>query len=231
MRTALDAEGVDYDVVTAEYTPTDGIHTGSEGSYGKAISRRPTVLTLSGCVPSSDGFTTMATVNEDSNNAGTQSTPLGSFITQEDSDNDQELEETDVGPAPGPTPVFKQTDLPIANFTIKYKPNDRVHMTSVASKTCKKEITPPSGDGTTGANCDDGCGSGGTDIEEMLFDMNATIVGLHATQMGLDAAATIASKSSCTPSIKLLCGSSTSRTGARIRGKSAASVQNLKTAR
>ncbi len=195
VRIALDADGGDFDVVTGQYTPNDGIHSGSQGSYGKSISRRPTVTTITGATATATGASYTVQVTEDGSNAGVSSPPLGTFIELEGTG----LTETIVGIAPGPTPIVKTVSDPdhtlMVNVTVKYKPNDRVHLTSQDSEMINRSDFIPSdpGDGTTGATCSEGCGDGGTDVEQMIYNMNAAVVALHATQMGLDAAATIAS--------------------------------------
>ena len=193
VRIGLDAEGADYDVITASYTPNDGIHTGSEGKYGKSISRRPTVTTIIDSQATTTGAQCTVKVEEDSGNAGVPSIPTGEFY-----DEAEGAAYAGISP-PGPGIITKDVSDPdhtlIVNMTVCYKPNDRVHMTSVTSKNVDRSSLIPvdPGDGTDGSGCNDGCGDGGTDIEQMIFNMNAAVVALHATQMGLDAAATIAS--------------------------------------
>jgi len=188
----LFAEGADYDVVTATYSPDDGIHLGSNGSYGKSVSRRPTRVTVS-CLGGTDaGFLVSAQVAEEAGLNGTATSPAGSFVLLEG----ESLNEVVVGAAPLAPIISITTELPIASPTIQYSPNDNVHMKSagIPDEPCTKVInTNDGGDGTTGANCADGCGDGGVDVLTMIWTLNKEVVGLHAIQMGLDAATIVTS--------------------------------------
>ncbi len=191
LRVGIDADGIDYDTLTCTYTPNDGIHTGSDGRYGVSVGRRPTEVTVS-CFSSSDtGFIVQASVEETDGLDGLESVPQGTFVMLDG----QSLDEEVVGAAPGPALITIDTDLPIASPTITYKANDRIHMTSSGTPEdpCTRDITPPSGDGTDGSLCTDGCGSGGTDIYNIVETLNAEVIGLKAIQLGLDAAAIVAS--------------------------------------
>ncbi len=190
-REGLDAEGVAYDVLTCTYTPDDGVHLGSDGRYGVSVARRPTVVTVT-CVSSDDdGFTVSAEVDEEDGLPGDYSEPAGRFVFLDG----QTLDEIDKGAAPGPLDIYIETELPVASPNVTYSPNDRVHMKSSGTpeEPCTRDIDPPSGGGSDGSGCTDGCGDGGTDIFGIIRVLNAEIVGLKAIQLGLDAAAIVAS--------------------------------------
>ncbi|TFH08328.1 MAG: Ig-like domain repeat protein, partial [Candidatus Atribacteria bacterium] len=157
--TALIAEGADYDVVTATYTPNDGIHLPSEGRYGKGVNRRPTEVTITCVAGTPTGFTVLAQVAEKAGVPGILSIPLGDFVMLVGED----LSETDVGDAPLAS-IDIVTELPIVSPTILYSPSDFIHVKSpgTPAEPCTKIIdTSGGGDGTTGGACADGCGSGG----------------------------------------------------------------------
>ncbi len=139
--TALNAQGTDYDIDTATYTATDGIHASSSGAAGISVSRRGTVTTVTCAGPTATGFNVQAQVSEASGLHGTPSSPLGDFVTL----SGQALTETVVGSAPGPATIAIDVgvNVPVASPTIKYRPNDKVHAMSVGGPTtpCTKSIT------------------------------------------------------------------------------------------
>jgi len=195
--TELDAEALDVEVMTAVYASGDGIYEGSMCSAFKPITRRPTITTLTGCIATPGGASCVATVTEDPLNTGKGPvTPaLGDFITVEDSDNDGEVEETDVGDAPIDT-VDVVSNVYWANVTVQYAPNDKVHMKSSAGDNVDRSFYFPIDPGTggyTGSSCTDGCGDGGVNIAQIIYGMNGAETGLHATQMAIEAAALIIS--------------------------------------
>ncbi len=200
VRVALDSEGGDFDQLDCTYAPNDGIHTGSTGSYGKSISRRPTNTTITNPMATATGVSYTVQVAEDPSNAGTPTIPLGTFI-EKDGISLTELPVQPNSAAPGPQNVVKTLADPdytlMVNVTVTYKPNDRVHISSTASETINRadyiKVDPPTDPSNDGSDCTDGCGDGGTNVEQIIYNLNASIVGLHAVQMGLDAAATIAS--------------------------------------
>jgi len=201
-RSALDSEGGENDTITVTYTPKNedtGIYTGSNGAYGKSISRRPTVTTITNEAATVDGIQYDIQVDEDPSNNGGYSTLGGKLVEK----GGTSLDETLVGPVPPKSyaGMTKDVDDPghtlMVNVTVHYEPNDRVHLTSLDSVTIDRsdyidtlDPTDPSNDGS---GCTDGCGDGGTNVDQIIFNMNSAVVALQATQMGLDAATIIAS--------------------------------------
>ena len=85
------------------------------------------------------------------------------------------------------------TTSPLVNVTVQYEPTDRTHLGSTGSANVERydQFPDDPGDGTTGADCDDGCGSGGKNIAQMIFDLNAAEVALQAVKLGLDTTALV----------------------------------------
>jgi len=190
--TALAADGTDYDVDTATYTPTDGIHAASEGAAGISVSRRATVMTVTCSGPTATGFNVLAQVAEASGMHGTASSPLGAFVTL----SGQSLAETVVGSAPGPATIAINTNgVPVASPTIKYRPNDKVHIMTVGAPAtpCTKTIDTSGGGTNTGATCTDGCGTGTVDVQAVILAMNQTDIALKGVGLGLDTASIVVS--------------------------------------
>jgi len=193
--TALDHDALDVEVMTAVFTPTDGIYELSMCSAFKPIIRRPTVTTLTGCVATPTGASCNALVAEDPANPGIPIAVGGNFITVADSDNDGVLEENVVGSAPADV-VNVTTNAYLANITVQYDPTDKIHMKSSAGENVNRSFYFPNLPGTggyTGSSCTDGCGDGGVNIAQIIYGMNAAETGLHATQMAIEAAALIIS--------------------------------------
>ncbi len=206
------------DLVKAYYEATDGVHTDSLevplaalewsiGGFSQGLMRRPTVTTLSGGISSPtgvDGIT--ATVTEDPSNAPDDynggCTPIGGTIA---------TLPTTVPPAPPSTTWQTECTLTTgcdpscdfdavvpsellgsatASVTVRYFPNDDVHLSSTDSETFDRSDQIPDEDPTDpsndGSDCDDGCGDGGTDIENAIYALNSTEVALTAVQMALD---------------------------------------------
>jgi hypothetical protein len=182
----LDAEA-GIDTIYADYTATDGIHANSSGLFGQGIQRRPTVTSLSG-VSTPTGVTYTATVTEESGIAGTAAALQGDIHLLEP-------DEIACAGLSGMTLSCVGTinsTSPLTNVTVQYEPTDRVHLASTASENVDRsdQFDPDQGDdGTTGADCGDGCGTGGIDIDKMIFDLNAADVALAAVQMALEVAA------------------------------------------
>ncbi len=191
--TYLNAEGVDYDVVTARYDANDGIHLWSEGAFGISVSRRPTTVTVS-CVDTAGGldddFIVSVTVAEVADLHGTPAVPMGDLILLNEGD-------ASIGSAPGPVDVaIPSNGLPIAMPTIRYTANDGVHIASVGSPAtpCMREIdSGGEGDGTTGAGCTEGCGEGTVDVQAVILAMNQTDIALKGVGLGLDTAGIVVS--------------------------------------
>ncbi|MDD5453373.1 MAG: Ig-like domain repeat protein [Candidatus Bipolaricaulis sp.] len=176
------------DSVYADYAATDGIHANSSGVFGQGIQRRPTITTVTGSSTAS-GVTYTATVQEDSGNAGTATILQGRIhLLSPDKIACSGLSGTTLTC----TDSFDTTS-PLANVTVQFEPTDRTHLGSTGSKNIERydQFPPGPGDETTGAECDDGCGSGGVNIPQMIFDLNAAIVALEAVKLGLDATALV----------------------------------------
>jgi len=194
MWTELYAEGVDYDVVTARYDPSDRIHRWSEGSYGISVSRRPTVISVE-CVSDSatdldTPFTAEVTVTEVEDLDGEVRPVEGNLTLLNE---DQDFDWTPPGPVEISVP---SNGLPMVMPSVQYNPSDNVHISTVGSPAlpCMREIdTSGGGDGTTGANCGDGCGDGGVDVTAVMLAMNDAGVTLHSISLGLDTAAIVVS--------------------------------------
>jgi hypothetical protein len=175
------------DTIYADYTSTDGIHADSSGLFGQGIQRRPTVTEVTG-TSTATGVTYTATVTEKSGSAGTPAPLQG----------DIHLLEPDEYPCTGLSGTTLTctgsitSTSPLVNVTVQYEASDRIHLDSTRSVNIDRsdQFDPGGGgDGTTGADCDDGCGAGGIDIDQMIFDLNAADVALAAVQMALEVAA------------------------------------------
>lgn len=177
------------DTLYANYTANDGIHASSKGYYGQGIQRRPTITTLSNCISTPTGVTCTATVAEDPANAGPQASIQGNLVRL---DTGALLCAGLSGPSPFCTFSMTST-LPLVNVAVRYVPTDRVHLESTASKNVNRydQFPPDPGDGSTGGNCTDGCGSGGVNVAQMIFDLNAAEIALKAVKWGLDITALV----------------------------------------
>lgn len=177
------------DTLYANYTANDGIHANSAGYYGQGIQRRPTITTLSNCTSTPAGVTCVATVAEDPGNAGTPSNIQGNLVRL---DTGAQLCAGLSGPSPSCTFSMAST-LPLVNVAVRYVPTDRVHLESTASQNVNRfdQFPPDPGDGSTGADCTDGCGSGGVNVAQMIFDLNAAEIGLKTVKWGLDITALV----------------------------------------
>lgn len=181
----LDAEA-GIDTIYADYEADDGIHADSRGLYGQGIQRRPTLTSISGS-STPTGVLYSVSVQEDPDNAGVDGILWGDIHLLEP-------DETPCSGLIGATLVCGGTitsTSPLVNVSVEYVPSDRVHLSSTDSENIDRsdQFDPGGGDGTTGADCDDGCGTGGIDIDQMIFDLNAADVALAAVQMGLEVAA------------------------------------------
>jgi hypothetical protein len=195
--TALD-ELADFDTIKAEFTASDGIHADSAGAFGQGIKRRPTITTLSGCDDTASGVTCTATMEEDPDNDGVPVSLSGDLVLLGDPD------ETKCAALSGASPscVFSaDSDALVANVTVRFEPDNNVHLPSTATENVDRSDQPefdpddPSNGGdpsNTGSDCYDGCGDGGVNIDQMVFNLNVADVTLAAIQMGLDTAALIA---------------------------------------
>jgi len=195
-RKGLNNDG-DYDTLAVAYTANDGIHEDSGIGFAQAIIRRPTETTLSGCACDSDGVTCTVTVADHPDNPApptgiTLSGPAGDFFTMADDDGDNVVEYTDVGNAPGAVNVHINSDLIMTNVTIQYKPTDKIYQKSTASEnvdrsssSCMTDPDPHSGDATS---CSAGCGSGGVNVNAIVYGLNAGCLAASSVALALDAA-------------------------------------------
>ena len=180
------------DTVQADYTAADGVHADSMGVFGQGIQRRPTVTTLTNGSSTATGVTCTATVKEHPDNAG-----KGAAVNPIQGDivlySDESVLCSVNGDAPTSCTVDVTSSAALVNVTVKYKPTDRVHLESTASENFERydQFPPEDDDGTTGAECDDGCGSGGSNVSQMIFDLNAAEAALQAVKMGLDLTALV----------------------------------------
>ncbi|MDD5763995.1 MAG: Ig-like domain repeat protein, partial [Candidatus Bipolaricaulis anaerobius] len=183
----LDAEA-GYDTIRADYTATDGIHADSAGAFGQGIQRRPTVTTLSGCVSTATGVSCTATVAEKSGIAGDPALITGDVVLLGDPDVTKCSGLVGMSLSCGFT---TDSEALYANVTVRFDPTNKVHLASSDSENVDRsdQFPPAPDDGSTGANCTDGCGSGGVDVAQILYNLQAADVALAAVQMGLDAAA------------------------------------------
>jgi hypothetical protein len=201
MRLALD-DDAGSDTIRVDYTPTDGVHAASAGAFIQPLQRRPTAVTLN-CVATPTGCSCSALVEEKESDGGIPPGfpalivgKLTRMAPKNPDDPSEGIVEEDIagcGSLSGfaPTCSFDvATDLLLANVTVHYTPTDNVHLKSIGStnppvnRSAFIPVTP--GDGTTGALCTDGCGSGGTDVNAMIRVINAEATYLTALQMGLE---------------------------------------------
>jgi len=176
------------DTIYAHYTPNDGIHAASGGGFGQAIQRRPTITTVTGSGTPA-GVTYTATVQEDSGNAGTDTILQGNIHLLQPS----EYPCTGLSGTTLTCPGSFATTSPLVNVTVQFEPTDRTHLGSTGSVNIERydQFPDDPGDGSDGSECDDGCGSGGKNVAQMIFDLNASEVALQAVKLGLDTTALV----------------------------------------
>jgi len=185
--TALEAEA-GYDTIRADFTAADGIHADSAGAFGQGIQRRPTVTSLSNCFSTATGAQCTVTVEEDADNVGVAVPLQGDIVLL------GETEKTVCTGLSGTSPscvVSVDSDALLANITVRFDPTDYVHLPSTASDNVDRsdQFQPDPGDGTTGASCNEGCGSGGVNVDDIIYGLNAADAALAGVQMGLEAMA------------------------------------------
>jgi len=203
--TGIEAPGGNYDTVTATYVPTDGIHAGSDGLGGIAISRRPTKVTVVCNGGTDDGFSLTATVAEDDGSGGAvpgipqlvtgtlavvkDRSPDGTYTYDTD-------HVTTTGTPPAPWTFEFITTGPIASPTVSYIPgaSNWIHLESPGApeEPCTKEIDT-SGGVDPGTGCAGNCGSSDTDVWQMILDMNEMILGFNILKIALDGASIVSS--------------------------------------
>ena len=202
--TKLVAEGADYATVTASYTPSDGVHTASEGSSVVSVSRRPTAVAVTCTGSDTTAFYCSATVTEAAGVPGPGSAPAGptgKLVLLNDASGSTK------GSAPTATLAYL-ADPALSVFfpTVRYDPDNGVgvYMTSTGALTppsgetwpepCTRSVpsTPPGG-GNTGANCTDGCGEGTIDVQTSILILNEECTALKAIQNACELATIITS--------------------------------------
>ncbi len=129
--TGLNIDG-DIDTISVTYTPTDGKHAGSDGSFGQAVNRRRTETSMD-CTPTATGCDCSVKTIEQGGQPGVASTTIGRLI---DTATDAVLLEPYTG---GPSPVSVATSGVFVNVSVKYDPTDRIHMISFASATVTRD--------------------------------------------------------------------------------------------
>jgi hypothetical protein len=185
VRIALDADA-GFDVIQFDYTAADGIHADSAGAFAQGIKRRPTVITLDctpDCTPGTGGAFCTATVSEDGGNAGVPAPIQGELVLLGDPDT------TVCGPPNPSCPFHVDSEALSVNVTVRFDPSDRVHLASTGSESVNRaDCFDPDqgGDGTDGSGCNDGCGSGGVNITQMLQNYRSLAVAINAVKMGLE---------------------------------------------
>ena len=193
--TGLDPEAeAGYDTITAEFTASDGIHASTSGAFIQPLLKRYTITTLTG-YDTVDGVMCTATVEEDPDNRGVPLPIKGKFVLVGNPDEDI----TGCGLLSGSSPscTFEvDSSALLANVTVKYVPTTEdggVHLASTASANISRANQPEfdpdipdTPDPSLYDDCKDGCGSGGVNIDQMIFDLNAADVALAAVQMGLE---------------------------------------------
>ncbi|MBC7098841.1 hypothetical protein H5T52_06940 [Candidatus Bipolaricaulota bacterium] len=78
----------------------------------------------------------------------------------------------------------------MVNVSVEFRPTDQVYQRSTASENVDRTSylpQPEPGGGDTGASCTDGCGSGGTNVDQILLALNATVTALEALSIAYDA--------------------------------------------
>ncbi|MDD5265183.1 MAG: Ig-like domain-containing protein, partial [Candidatus Bipolaricaulis sp.] len=185
-----------YDIVKATYTPNDGIHAAPEGSennraFGQGVRRRDTVTSITNVLTSSSGATfTSETVEKPG--LGPTPYPLAGTLTL--------LAPNTAAGAHGPAATLSHdftvtSASPLLNVTVQYEPTDRVHLASFGSANIDRSSYYDPGvlpdNPTDYDNCTDGCGTGGTNVENAIYALNSTEVALTAAKMALDAVALV----------------------------------------
>ncbi len=176
-------EEAGHELLVAVYAPDDGIHAPSSAGYAQPVQRRPTEISLS-CSPTADGCDCSVTVADKPGNDPVASPPVGDFYILDDPD--------DILITWDPAePFFKvASDDIYVNVAVKFEASDAVgvHLDSAdavgVDRTAFIEEDP--GDGTTGATCDEGCGSGGFNIDALVTGINIAVETISYLQLGLD---------------------------------------------
>jgi len=176
-----------FDTIRADYTANDGIHANSAGAFGQGVQRRPTETTLSGCASTPTGCTCTATVTEKAGIPG-DAVPIAGNLEALSPDT------TFSGAAPSWF-VTTTTDAFIGIVSVSFEPTNKVHLASTALANVNRSDEFPDEDPDpnegSGADCDDGCGSGGRNVDEIIKGINIAEVTLTAVQMGLETFATV----------------------------------------
>jgi hypothetical protein len=176
-----------FDIIQADYTASDGIHADSAGVFVQGIQRRPTITTLSGCFSTPDGVTCTATVEEDSGNAGVPVTLEGDFVLVGNPDEDITGCTGLSGASASCVDFGVDSGALVTNVTVRFEPTDNVHRPSMASENVDRsdQFSTGGGDTSDGSNCNDGCGTGGVNITEMLQNLRELNIAVSAIKLGL----------------------------------------------
>ncbi len=176
-----------FDIIQADYTASDGIHADSAGVFVQGIQRRPTITTLSGCFSTPDGVTCTATVEEDSGNAGVPVTLEGDFVLVGNPDEDITGCTGLSGASASCVDFDVDSGALVTNVTVRFEPTDNVHRPSMASENVDRsdQFSTGGGDDSDGSNCDDGCGTEGVNITEMLQNLRELNIAVSAIKLGL----------------------------------------------
>jgi len=202
--TALD-ELADFDRIQADYTANDGIHADSMSDFGQGIQRRPTITTITPdeaasppppYVSTGDGVLFTVTTEEVSGNAGSDSPLKGYFVNV-------------VGQSPNPpllgcTAVFGPaatiscasgkvlSDSIFVNVVVQFDPTDDIHMPSMDSKSFSRaDQFDPAVDPDTDIGCAEGCGSGGINVDDIIFGLNSAAFMMSSVSLVLEGASVI----------------------------------------
>jgi len=169
--------------IRVDYVPLDGIHDVSAGGYVQAVQRRPTETTLN-CIETPTGCNCTVAVAEDSGNAGIPVLPpVGNFYRYRQ--NDTEPEWVAVGPA-----FSIVSDDILVSVNVKFEASNQIHLNSTDAVHVDRSafIQGGTGDGTTGADCNSGCGDGGVYVDALILGLNTAVELLSYLQLGLDIA-------------------------------------------
>jgi len=181
--TALEEQAA-FDIVQADYISADGIHANSAGAFAQGIMRRPTTTTLSNYFSTPDGITCTATVEDKNNNIF----PLqGDLILLGDPDETVCSGLTGISPS---CTFDTDSSALVANVTVQFEPTGYVHLASITTENVDRSDQfpedPPTDPSNDGSDCTDGCGDGGINIDQMIYDLNVADVTMAGIQMGLE---------------------------------------------
>ena len=198
------------DLVRADYVPTIGptaVHAASNAGYAQPVQRRPTE-TLVSCTSTATGCSCTATVTDPDTPSGTQAflqghlellgatnlvidstfpcysvVSTGPQTTWTWCTDINGCTNTNCGCSDGDC----SDDLSVP-VTVRYVSENTIHLDSTGSSMCDRadQFTPDPGGGSTGANCTDGCGDGGINIEALSTAINTIAYLMEGVVLGLD---------------------------------------------